>query len=251
MTDMLGRRALPGAALRDPLLKWLKRATSPAFQQDSTITTNHDDPEDRRCWPSRAPHAQRPASLCVHVARPVLYRARRVLFEFTMMMAGTLLIGLGQAARQAWRAPRRAVLSLRLAWWLVLVSLLARVTSLPRVQWFLSLRATSIGTTTTGSLWRHAGPRAADRPSPEQLARAIDAILRLDLPTLRRGRCWKRALVLQRFLARQGIDCRVTFGVRRTSNGVLQGHAWLERDGQPLLEFEPGTNTYVVTFRLR
>ena len=166
------------------------------------------------------------------------------------MMAGTLLIGLGQAARQAWRAPHQAVLSLRLAWWLVLVSLLARVAPLPRVQRFLSLRATSSGatTTTTGFVWRHAGPRAAGGPAPEQLARAIDAILRLDLPILRRGRCWKRALVLQRFLARQGIECRVTFGVRRTSNGALQGHAWLERDGQPL--FEPGTDTYAVTFSL-
>jgi hypothetical protein len=152
-----------------------------------------------------------------------------------MTMAGTLLIGLGRAARQAWRAPRPAVLGLRLAWCLALVSVLARVAPLRRLQRFFCDRTAS---------------RSSHHPSPEQLARAIDAILRLDLPIVRRGRCWKRALVLQRFLVRQGIECRVTFGVRRTSGGVLEGHAWLERDGRPFLEPGTDTDSYAVTFTL-
>jgi hypothetical protein len=168
-----------------------------------------------------------------------------------MMMAGMFAIGLGLAARQCWRAPRQAAISLRLACWLLLVSLLARMVSLSRAQRFLSRRAASSGVA------RGAGPRdtasgASSDPSPERLAQAIDAILRLDLPILRGGRCWKRALVLQRVLARQGVDCRVTFGVRRARDGALEGHAWLERDGRPFLEpkTEMETETYAATFSL-
>jgi hypothetical protein len=166
-----------------------------------------------------------------------------------MMMAGMLVIGLGRAARQCWRAPRQAAVSLRLAWWLLLISLLARMVSLSRAQRFLSLRAASSGVA-RGSDPRDTASGASIDSSPERLAQAIDAILRLDLPILRRGRCWKRALVLQRLLARQGVDCRVTFGVRRAGDGALEGHAWLEQDGRPFLEPKTETETYAATFSL-
>ena len=81
---------------------------------------------------------------------------------------------------------------------------------------------------------------------PARLARAIDRLLRLDVFVYRRS-CWRRALVLHRFLALHGIDSRVNFGLKRTT-GELQGHAWLERDGQPFLEDDAGA--YVVTFSL-
>ena len=61
----------------------------------------------------------------------------------------------------------------------------------------------------------------------------LDALLALDwlcfTPT-----CWKRAAVLNRFLALQGIEARIVFGVRR------------EEAGQPLLE--KSTPDYIVTF---
>jgi hypothetical protein len=42
--------------------------------------------------------------------------------------------------------------------------------------------------------------------------------------------------VLYRYLALHGIETRVVFGVRKEDEGLLAGHAWLEADGQPLLE---------------
>jgi hypothetical protein len=160
-----------------------------------------------------------------------------------MTLAGRVLIALGLAMRQTWRTPHRAALAARLACWLIVVSLLARVVSLPRIQRLLSFRFSSSRTLAKAAA-------SAAHSSPERLAGAIDAILRLELPILRGGRCWKRALVLQRFVVRQGIDCRVTFGVRRADAGPLEGHAWLERDGHPWLERDAATDTYTVTFRL-
>src|SRR4030095_4625745 len=80
------------------------------------------------------------------------------------------------------------------------------------------------------------------------LARTLDTLLGLDLFVFRRS-CWKRAMVLHRFLALHGIESRINFGVQKqTAGGPLQGHAWLERDGQPFLE--DGPTAYVVTFSL-
>ena len=63
----------------------------------------------------------------------------------------------------------------------------------------------------------------------------IDRLLALDLfvftPT-----CWKRAAILHRYLALNGIPNRVIFGVRNAQEKILEGHAWLEADDQPILE---------------
>ena len=139
----------------------------------------------------------------------------------------------GRAARKAITNPREATLSARLALWVVFISVVARLTSLPRTHAIASfaLRRSS----------------SARRYTPQQLSEAIDRVLRIDLPVFQ-PRCWKRAFVLQRFLARSGVESRINFGVRREDDGTLVGHAWLERDGQPFLESEHGS--YAVTFSL-
>ena len=141
---------------------------------------------------------------------------------------------LGRVARKIVVDPRDSALSARLALWVVLVSVLARATSLPRAQ-----RIASAGIR----------PRArADRDrTAAHLARTLDALLGLDLFVFRRS-CWKRAMVLHRFLALDGIESRINFGVQTLAGGRLQGHAWLERDGRPFLENAAGG--YVVTFSL-
>ncbi|HET7288167.1 MAG TPA: lasso peptide biosynthesis B2 protein, partial [Pyrinomonadaceae bacterium] len=58
--------------------------------------------------------------------------------------------------------------------------------------------------------------------------------------------CWKRAAVLHRYLSRSGIPTRIIFGVRNESGGKVAGHAWLEREGHPILESTPPE--YVVTY---
>lgn len=45
--------------------------------------------------------------------------------------------------------------------------------------------------------------------------------------------CLRQALVLQRFLGRQGIETRLQIGVRAEANS-LDAHAWLECDGVPI-----------------
>jgi Transglutaminase-like superfamily len=147
---------------------------------------------------------------------------------------GKALRVLGKTAGTIILEPREAVLRARMASWVVLISVLARVTSLPRAQ-----RLASVGTRSG----------AADRASvtPAHLATAIDSVLSIDLFVFRRS-CWKRALVLQRFLSLNGIESRVYFGLQKTSDGTVSGHAWLEHQGRPFLERDTGT--YVVTFTL-
>jgi hypothetical protein len=148
-------------------------------------------------------------------------------------IVGRVARTIGRAALLIRRDPRDAALSARMAFWVILVSCLARLMPLPSAHAIISTRVRP--TTAGGSV-----------DGPARLARAIDRVLRLDILMLKRS-CWRRALVLQRFLALQGIESRVNFGVRKTT-GELEGHAWLERDGQPFLEDDAGT--YVVTFSL-
>jgi hypothetical protein len=69
----------------------------------------------------------------------------------------------------------------------------------------------------------------------EKLARQLDQLLDFNIlcftPT-----CWKRAAVLHRYLALNGIETRVVFGVRKDVDEALAGHAWIEADGVPILE---------------
>jgi hypothetical protein len=51
------------------------------------------------------------------------------------------------------------------------------------------------------------------------------------------GRCLVRSLVLTRMLARRGIDATFVLGVR--AKPTFLAHAWLERDGVPLLPTSP------------
>lgn len=44
--------------------------------------------------------------------------------------------------------------------------------------------------------------------------------------------CLVQALATQRLLVRRGVSARLLIGLRRASNGVFEGHAWVESDGQ-------------------
>ena len=80
-----------------------------------------------------------------------------------------------------------------------------------------------------------------------QLAAAMDRILRLDWLCFEPV-CWKRAAVLHRYLALNGIESRVVFGMRKDEEGQFHGHAWLESDGSPILETEPPNYTVTYSF---
>ncbi len=138
----------------------------------------------------------------------------------------------GRAARLVFNEPGAALLALRMGAWVVALSLLMRVLPLPRAMRLVSPR--------------RMGRRPADADEVQtELARLLDSVLAVDFwvftPT-----CWKRAPVLHRYLALNGVETRVLFGVRRDGGGALDGHAWLEAGGRPLLEKTPPD--YKVTY---
>jgi hypothetical protein len=59
------------------------------------------------------------------------------------------------------------------------------------------------------------------------------------------GTCLVRSLALQSVLARRGIDSTLRIGVRQR-NGSIEGHAWLEHDGQAINESSENVATYVL-----
>ncbi len=133
------------------------------------------------------------------------------------------------------RAPRSAPRLLRLCFWTLAVSLLVRALPLSRALQIISPRPPKIATIKDQTL------------PPAQLAALLDRLLRIDFwvftPT-----CWKRAAVLRRLLALEGIQTRIVFGVRKAGDDALSGHAWLEADGQPFLEPQPPDYTVVYVF---
>lgn len=129
-----------------------------------------------------------------------------------------------RGARFVVREPEAALLALRMSAWVAALSLLVKFMPLPR----------ALGLVAPGRLGRAAGDAVETQAA---LARVLDALLASDFwfftPT-----CWKRAPVLHRYLALRGIETRIVFGVRREGDNALSGHAWLEREGRPLLEAE-------------
>jgi hypothetical protein len=115
-----------------------------------------------------------------------------------------------------------------MAWWVVVLSVAARLSSLPRA---LELVA---GPQNRNSI-------ATDRSTQERLARSIDLLLSSDVWVFK-PICWKRAAVLHRYLA----QTRIIFGVRNDDSGKVTGHAWLESEGRPILETTPPE--YITTY---
>lgn len=137
---------------------------------------------------------------------------------------------LSRGTRKLVTRPNEAWLLMRMAWWVVVLSATARCYSLPRALRIVAGNQSN-------------GRRSSE--SREDLARAIDLLLSADF-LMFTPVCWKRAAVLHRYLSRNGTPTRIIFGVRNESDGKVDGHAWLEADGQPILETTPPD--YVVTY---
>jgi hypothetical protein len=135
-------------------------------------------------------------------------------------------------ARKTVRHPKELFLMFRMASWIGVVTLVARLWSLPKALEFVS------GKDIAGSRDR------ADLD--KRLANTLDQLLAADVVFLK-PKCWKRAAVLRRYLSKNGIPTTIVFGVRRDTQGNLDGHAWLEFEGEPILESSPPE--YVVTYR--
>jgi hypothetical protein len=134
-----------------------------------------------------------------------------------------------RAGRKFLVQPGEALLLCRMAWWVVVLSIVARRSPLPRALEIVAGR-------------QDREPVAVDPARQEKLARLIDLLLSADV-WMFRPICWKRAAVLHRYLG----QTRIIFGVRNDPEGKVTGHAWLEVEGQPILEATPPE--YVATYR--
>ena len=137
-----------------------------------------------------------------------------------------------RALRKVVKQPGEALLLCRMAWWVSVLSVAARVFSLPRALALVAGRKTNLKV-------------VKETAVAEGFARSIDLLLSADV-FLFKPICWKRAAVLRRYLSRNGITTRIVFGVRNEA-GKVAGHAWLEANGEPILERTPPE--YVVTYR--
>jgi hypothetical protein len=137
----------------------------------------------------------------------------------------------GRAIRLTARDPARVLLLVRMATWVVILSALVRVLTLPRA---LQVVATDVRNKSTSDI------------KPNDLSSAIDALLGLDM-FMFKPKCWKRATILHRYLALNGIATSIVFGLRK-EEGELKGHAWLQSEGRPILESEPPLYKVTYTF---
>ena len=137
-----------------------------------------------------------------------------------------------RAARKAVLGPAETFLLLRMAGWVTVLSLAVKALPLPRALSLLSTRT-------------RPGAQTPNAATKKRLADAIDLLLKADLLILK-PICWKRAAVLHRYLALNGITTRIQFGMRREADGSISGHAWLEENGSPILELTPPN--YAVTY---
>ena len=125
--------------------------------------------------------------------------------------------------------PRRALLIFRMANWLVLFTILMRFLSMPRALKFVSAPLRN----------------GSSKVDEKELASAVDSLLSADVFVFRPS-CWKRAAILHRYLALEGIESQINFGMRKDDDGEMRGHAWLERSGRAILETTPPD--YKVTY---
>ncbi|HET6646951.1 MAG TPA: lasso peptide biosynthesis B2 protein [Pyrinomonadaceae bacterium] len=124
--------------------------------------------------------------------------------------------------RKLVRDPAESILILRMASWVAILSLLVKLQPLPR-----ALKLVSVGVLPD--------PKHAPAETEKRLGHAIDLLLGTNLLVFK-PICWKRAAVLHRYLALHGIATRIVFGMRKTPEGAVDGHAWLEIGGKPILE---------------
>lgn len=136
-------------------------------------------------------------------------------------MTRTLTI-FARATRKALLGPSEALLLLRMSAWVVALSVGVKLFSLPRALRLVSTRTRN----------RVSAPKDETQ---KRFAGLVDLLLKADLLAFK-PICWKRAAVLHRYLALNGISSHIIFGVRKEPNGSVRGHAWLESDGEVILE---------------
>ena len=94
------------------------------------------------------------------------------------------------------------------------------------------------------------GPRAAAPSRHDPVAEAVEAVLAsADGRIVRRG-CLTRGITRYFFLRRAGMPVVLRFGVGRPDGGGLEGHCWIEHDGEPYRERRDPRPVFAETWRI-
>ena len=153
-----------------------------------------------------------------------------------------------RATRKALLGPTEALLLLRMSAWVMVLSVAVKLFPLPRALRLLSTRTRD---PSGGGTDKNGCPTSWQKEETQRrLAAAVDLVLNSDLLAFK-PICWKRAAVLHRYLALEGISTHILFGMRKETNGSLSGHAWLESDGKVILESAPPRYAVTYTFPSR
>jgi hypothetical protein len=143
---------------------------------------------------------------------------------------------IARGSRKIIHKPGEAFLIFRMAWWVSWLSVLVKLRPLPRALELVAAKPRPA-----------ANQGAASEETMNRLAGAIDLLLRTDLFVFKPV-CWKRAAVLHRYLTLSGINSKIVFGVMRGAQGQVDGHAWLESNGAPILETTAPNSTVTYAF---
>jgi hypothetical protein len=109
-----------------------------------------------------------------------------------------------------------------MAVWVSILSLVVKFQPLPRALQMISVRVAR-------------GSHDSSINKQKNLSHAIDLLLGTNL-LIFKPVCWKRAAILHRYLAIHGIATQIVFGIRKAADGTVDGHAWLEIAGDPVME---------------
>ena len=151
--------------------------------------------------------------------------------------AAKILRLIARGGRKVLRSPGESILIFRMAVWVSILSILVKLQPLPRALRFVAPK--------TQRALQRSGEERSREQTERSLAQAIDLLLGTDLLVFKPV-CWKRATILHRYLALNGIATRIVFGVRKEKDGEISGHAWLETGSGPLLE--KTAPDYVITY---
>ncbi len=89
--------------------------------------------------------------------------------------------------------------------------------------------------------------RAVPSPDAARLAQLIRRLLQLNRAMFRPN-CVKQSLLLLHFLRRAGRDASIFFGVSKTGENGLHGHAWVSLEGRPVAEAADPLQRFTVTY---
>ncbi|MGH9970385.1 MAG: hypothetical protein ACREBG_21690, partial [Pyrinomonadaceae bacterium] len=103
-----------------------------------------------------------------------------------------------RGGRKVFLNPAESLLILRMAVWVSLLSILVKLHPLPRALRMVAPK-------------RPGDAKLSEGETANKLARAADLLLSTDL-LIFKPICWKRAAILHRYLALNGIATRIVFG---------------------------------------